>query len=631
MQGKKDISCLVVLYVAAFVAAFNENVINVALIDIMATFDVASTTAQWLVTGYMIVTAIVVTIVAYLSQRFSLRQLFFGASTFFIAGSLLCLVAPSYPTLLVARLIQSVGTGIFIPIMMNTVLALAPRTKLGAYLSVGSCAITLGPAFAPVVSGLMVTFFGWRSIFIPPLVIAAILVICGVRLVRNVAERRPAKLDILSVLLSAVGLTLFVYGLSLVSSDVLEALVAIGASIVVIAGFVKRQNSIESPMLDLAPLRNPRFSLACLLVIVAMMTTFSMSVLLPLYFEGALGTTALIAGALILPPIAINALTAIVGGRVMDARGTWPLLPVGFALIAIGQTVVCIVGGAMAALPVVLGAVVVYAGVGLIMSPSQTAGLKQLEREQHPHGVAIMSTTVMVASCIGPSLFVGVLSTSAARALSSGASQASSQAAGFSSAVLVAAAIAVAGLALSIFYAYETRRTKSREGAAEAAQVETSPFGAVIRNDVYSIGEDATVRDVAAALLNYRTSGLPVVDGDGHVVGFVSDGDIMRGLGKQNPVASDLAWCVASYGDDEPFDDRVAALMDMGVMELATRRVVSVGDDVSLEEVSHILSARQIKKIPVLRDGMLVGTISRSDIVRYLMEGFIKAPSEATV
>ena len=73
------VAILVVMYIAAFVAAFNENIINVALHDIMAAFSVSATTAQWLVSGYMIVTSIFTAIMAFLSGRFSTRKLLFFA------------------------------------------------------------------------------------------------------------------------------------------------------------------------------------------------------------------------------------------------------------------------------------------------------------------------------------------------------------------------------------------------------------------------------------------------------------------------------------------------------------------------------------------------------------------------
>ena len=110
---------LVVMYIAAFVAAFNENIINVALHDIMAAFSVSATTAQWLVSGYMIVTSIFTAIMAFLSGRFSTRKLLFFACGCMVAGEVLCLIAPSFSVLLPSRILQAAGSGILFPLMMN--------------------------------------------------------------------------------------------------------------------------------------------------------------------------------------------------------------------------------------------------------------------------------------------------------------------------------------------------------------------------------------------------------------------------------------------------------------------------------------------------------------------------------
>ncbi len=129
-MGKQSVTgMLAVLYGNAFVAAFNENIVNVALISIMDEFAIGADTAQWLVTGYMAVTAIVVTATAFLSKRLRLRTLFFAAAALLAGGSLAAAAAPTFPLLLAARLVQAVGTGIFIPAMMNTVLAVAPRKR----------------------------------------------------------------------------------------------------------------------------------------------------------------------------------------------------------------------------------------------------------------------------------------------------------------------------------------------------------------------------------------------------------------------------------------------------------------------------------------------------------------------
>ena len=459
LQEKKtgDTAFLAVMYIAAFVAAFNENIINVALNDIMGAFGVGATTAQWLVSGYMIVTSVFTAIMAYLSGRFSTRRLLFFACGCLVAGEVLCLAAPSFAVLLPSRILQAAGSGILFPLMMNVVLTCAPRERLGLFLSLGAACITLGPAFGPVVSGLMCTLFGWRAIFVVPLVGGIAVALAAIKLVRNVGERSQATLDIPSVVLLAAGITAFVFAVGEFSADAVRAAIVVAVSFVLLGLFAARQLRLERPVLNVRPMASSKFWPACVLVVVSMMTTFSMSVLLPLYFEGAYGMTALAAGLFILPAIAVNAVTSVVGGRLMDGHGPWPLLPVGFALIALGQVGVVLTATSLQLWVVVALTVVAYAGVGLVMSPSQTAGLATLPATEQTHGTALLNTWNMIAASFGPSLFIGLLSSAAAAAGASGATAELAQAVGFSAAVRVAAGIAVVGFAVSLVYAFKRR------------------------------------------------------------------------------------------------------------------------------------------------------------------------------
>ena len=104
------------------------------------------------------------------------------------------------------------------------------------------------------------------------------------------------------------------------------------------------------------------------------------------------------------------------------------------------------------------GAVLVYGGVGLVFSPSQTAGLRQLPAEEHPFGVALSTTAVQVAACIGPSLFTGVMQACQASQVAVGVAQGLAAAQGFSAAMAIAACIGAAGFAVATVYALKARR-----------------------------------------------------------------------------------------------------------------------------------------------------------------------------
>lgn len=620
---------LAVLYGAAFVAAFNENVVNVALVDIMSQFGVSSTTAQWLVTGYMMVTAVVVTMTAFLLQRFGVRKMFFTGIAFLLGGLLIALFANNFALLLVGRLIQAVGTGLFIPIMMSTVLAVSPRNKLGGALALGGCMITFGPAFGPVLSGLMVTYFGWHAAFLPSAGLILIFGIAGIPLVRDYQESTRTKLDFLSVVLVALGLLVFIYGLAILMTNGLLSVILIVIGLAILGLFVYRQLHLDNPLLDMRPILSKRYWPSCLLVIVAMMTTFSLSVLLPLYFQGSFAMTALAAGALLLIPILVNAVTALIGGKVMDSRGSWPLLLIGFAVIAVGQFGIWATGRQVTWLGVLLAAVIVYAGVGLVFSPSQTTGLAGLSRDLHPHGVGIMNTFIQIAASIGPSLLVGIMSAGTTSASATGVSAEVANAYGFAYAILVAAIIAVAGTAIAGVYTW-LLQAKPEEGLTpQAAAVELPAVSDLMVRNVFSVPQTATIGEVMQLLVEKKTSGVPVVDGENRVIAYITDGDVLRSLAMYDASGYNLVPGLAYFKGDQDFLDRLNEARDLNVMEMATTEVVTTDVNSSVQDVCEILGRMHIKKLPVLQDGKLVGSISRSDLIRQLLGTFIEAGRRA--
>ena len=320
MQGRSLVALLVVLYASAFLAGFNENLVNMALMSIMGEYGVDSVAAQWLVTGYMIVATIMVMCMAFMYRRFKLRPLYFAAAAFTLVGSIMGLFATSFELLMAARLVQAAGSGIFIPLMMNTVLVVAPKHKLGTFLSIGGCMITFGPALAPTVCGALVTSFGWHSVFAVPLAAMAVLALVALFAVKNMGFS-PAHLDIPSTVLSAVFLCALSLGLVELTIDVALAVGSLAVAVVTAVLFVLRQLRCEHPLIDLTPMKSRAFWPSVVLTTIAMMGSFSMSVLLPLYLEGGTGLTAFAAGLLMLVPVLANAGTTLLGGRIMDARG----------------------------------------------------------------------------------------------------------------------------------------------------------------------------------------------------------------------------------------------------------------------------------------------------------------------
>ena len=179
-----------------------------------------------------------------------------------VAGEVLCLVAPSFSVFAAKPYFAGCGIGHLVPAHDDVVLSCAPREKLGLYLSLGGACITLGPAFGPVISGLMCTLFGWRAVFVVPLVGGIAVAAAGVKLVQNVGERSNTTLDILSVVLLAAGITAFVYSVGEFSANLIAGVVALFAAVVLLGLFAARQLKLEHPVLNVRPMASVCF-LAC--------------------------------------------------------------------------------------------------------------------------------------------------------------------------------------------------------------------------------------------------------------------------------------------------------------------------------------------------------------------------------
>jgi CBS domain-containing protein len=142
----------------------------------------------------------------------------------------------------------------------------------------------------------------------------------------------------------------------------------------------------------------------------------------------------------------------------------------------------------------------------------------------------------------------------------------------------------------------------------------------VMIKNVIKVKENDTVKDVLLKMAEYRVGGLPIVNEKNELKGFVSDGDIMRFVGKNDPVVIHHFYYSGIFYDQENPEEKVHRLLEQNIKAISQKRVVLVNEDFELERVARILGDKRVKKVPVVRGNTLVGIISRGDIIRSLAE-----------
>lgn len=475
--GAARTAMIVVLLVSNLLASFTQSLMNVALDYVATDFHITLSQANWMVLAFTIVTATTITMAAKLLERIGLHKLMTIGFVFSFVGSLLGFFAWNYPVMIVARALQAVCTGLCFPLINEALLTIAPKGKAATLLAVNSGVIGVALAFAPPVSGLIITCVGLRPLFLIPAVIALVLIIAGRPAIHNLYMRRKAHIDIPSVALSFVGLACFLYGLNEISHEVFPPLVIMLAGIAILAIFVYRQLHIDEPLLNLTPLRNPVFTVGETLVTLAFMASVYMSLLVPLYLEGAASYSPFIAGCMCIVPILCYAACCFPSGHLLAKHGVWPLVPVGFAIVLIGYIGMYFASAQLLVIVLLACAAIAYAGIGIFFPAVKTVDLNALPRAISSYGSSIHSTIVQIGSSVSSALFVGIMSGDIAHLMAGGMSKADAYAFGFSHTLLIAIGILIVAVILTVVYTRLVRRQKGKTAVADSATSEKTGRG----------------------------------------------------------------------------------------------------------------------------------------------------------
>ncbi|MFC4402000.1 MDR family MFS transporter [Gracilibacillus xinjiangensis] len=405
-----------ILFIGAFVSFLNNSLLNVALPSIMVDLDIEDySTVQWLATGYMLVSGILIPASAFLITRFSNRNLFVAAMAIFTAGTALAAFATNFGVLLTGRMVQATGSSVMGPLLMNIMLVSFPREKRGAAMGVFGMVMIAAPAIGPTLSGYIVEYHNWRLLFEMILPLAIISLVLAIWKFNNVMEQdKNAKLDYLSVVLSSIGFGGVLYGVSNASSQgwsdsvVLATLIVGGIALIL---FVVRQLKMEEPLLDLRPYKYPMFALASVIAIVNAVAMFSGMILTPAYVQDVRGISPLDSGLMLLPGAIIMGIMSPITGKLFDKFGPRLLSVIGLAVTAVSTYMLAHVQTDSTYTYIIIVYSLRMFGMSMVMMPIMTNGLNQLPTQLNPHGTAINNTAQQVSGAIGTAVMVTMMNT----------------------------------------------------------------------------------------------------------------------------------------------------------------------------------------------------------------------------
>lgn len=451
-------ACLV-----SFCGLITETAVNIAFPAVMETFGVSTKTVQWITTGNLLVVAMITPLSAFLQKRFKLKQLFIFGTLCFILGTVVAIISPNFGFLLLARLIQGVGTGVGVPIAFCIILEQIPFEKVGTYMGYGALVSAAAPALGPTYGGVVNQTLGWRYIFVILIPVLIFTLILGVSTIEEKHEPEKVPVDIWGIIFIMLTFLGLVYGFANMASFQENPAVEIAAfviGIVALVLFVRHCSKCENPLIDISIFKNIPFTchlVAFFLINAIMLGT---SFLLPNYLQVALLCESMLAGFMLLPGAGLNAIMGPFSGAALDKIGAKLPILVGTGLLTVGILLFAVLGMKLNT-GMIIGFYIIFGiGCGIAFGNTMTIGNLRLPVEQKAYGNTCFNTLMQFAGAVGTSVCAALVAS--AQNQNSAMSYEQKTAAGSTHGFLFLLILAVVCLVLQIigFKTYETKENQ---------------------------------------------------------------------------------------------------------------------------------------------------------------------------
>ncbi|MEG0990025.1 DHA2 family efflux MFS transporter permease subunit [Gordonibacter sp.] len=452
-DGGKGVS-LAVMFSGAFLSAFCQTAVTPALPVFMADFSVDASVVQWVTTGFFLVSAIMISVTAHLTDRYDMRRLFMVAMAIYLVGSFIIGVAPAFEVLLAGRLMQAVSVGVLMPMTMTALLLAYPPEQRSTAMGMFGLINAFAPGISPCLSGVVIDWAGWRVLFLALAAFSlAIMVIGAGTLKRSEPLGIQAPLDKPSLALSCVGLGCLLYGLSALGNGrfgVIDGVVFL-MGIIGIALFVRRQLRMEHPMLEMRVFTVRRFTIGVIIGMLVQASLFVAHVLLPIYLQAYRGYSASVSGLVILPGALLLGVLSPTTGKLADKYGVRNLALFGMVLLVLSTAALGFLREDTPIQYVAFLFAVRMVALAVMNMPVTAWAMKALDDGVVNHGTSLNNTMRQIAGSFGTALLVSVATlSSSAGGASMGAVRAGVL--GIDVAFRAAALCCLAGLILIIVF-----------------------------------------------------------------------------------------------------------------------------------------------------------------------------------
>jgi len=406
---------LLTVMIGTMASIMASTIINVAVPDMSRVFGLGQERAQWLSAGFMAAMTLSMLTTPWLLERFGYRHAYVGAVLLLMCGGIVGGLSKWFELVLAMRVAEGLAAGVLQPIPAIIVMRAFGSGEQGRAMGIFGFGVVLAPALGPSVGGVLVEWFGWRSIFfvVVPFCVAALWLAnryLPIAAPGGAAINRPGtRLDLVGLVLISIGVLALLNGMvNLQGASAAVGWVLLGCSASAVLGFIVHQRRGARPLMELRLFGHRAFAMGGVVAFTYGMALFGSTYLVPVFMQIGLSLPPSQAGVVLLPAGLVLAVTIPLAGRLADKQPVSRVVAIGLLLLALSFLLMVTVGVASSLWWIVAWAIIGRIGLGFVLPSLNLGSMRGLPEELISQGASTINFMRQLGGAVGISL-VGIV------------------------------------------------------------------------------------------------------------------------------------------------------------------------------------------------------------------------------
>jgi MFS transporter, DHA2 family, multidrug resistance protein len=403
---------LAVLMLPVLLISVDNTVLSFALPAISTALGPSGSQLLWIVDAYPLMLAGLLVPMGALGDRIGRRRLLLIGATGFAAVSLVAAWSTDPVHLIAARALLGVFGATLMPSTLSLIRnVFLDRSQRRLAIAVWASAFSGGAALGPIIGGALLTHFWWGSVFLLNVPVLLLLLPLALRLVPESKDPAPGPLDVPSIVLSLATMLPLVHAIISIGEHGVTATTGLGVVVGLVAGwaFVRRQNRLAVPMLDVALFRRATFSGAVSANLLSVLGFSGLLVIVSQFLQLVAGLDPMDAGLVLVPGLIASVLAGLLAVRLVRHVRPGVLIGTSFLLSAAGYALAAFVGDTPTAALIAVAFAVLAVGAGLAETLTNDQITTAVPPEKAGAASAISETAYELGTTLGVALLGSVL------------------------------------------------------------------------------------------------------------------------------------------------------------------------------------------------------------------------------